>query len=107
LSGQLVKGLRYHNLKKRDRTFKLLGYSVVDLKEHLEKQFTPKMNWGNYGSYWHVDHKIPKSFASNEKELLELFALDNLQPLEAKVNISKHNRYIADLFGLNLKELVM
>lgn len=99
IHNQLVKGLRYNCLTKKNRTFVLLGYSVNDLKLHLESQFNSKMSWENYGSYWHIDHKIPKSFACTEQELLELFRLDNLQPLEAKLNISKHNRIIADLFG--------
>jgi len=100
LGRQLIKGLKYINATKKDRTLNLLNYTVSDLKVHLESQFTPEMTWGNYGSYWHIDHKIPKSFANNEKELIELFQLDNLQPLEAKVNVSKHNKQIADLFGL-------
>lgn len=99
ISNQLSKGLKYNKLTKKNRTFVLLGYSVFDLKKHLESQFTSEMSWDNYGSYWHIDHKIPKSFATNEKELIELFKLDNLQPLEAKTNISKHNKYVADLFG--------
>lgn len=99
MHNQLLKGLKYHNLTKKNRTFVLLGYSAQDLKIHLEKQFTPEMSWSNYGSYWHIDHKIPKSFAQNKKELIELFQLDNLQPLEAKANVSKYNRVIADLFG--------
>ena len=99
MHNQLVKGLNYNSLTKRNRTFGMLGYSVEDLKKHLELQFTSEMSWDNYGSYWHIDHKIPKSFASNKTELINLFQLDNLQPLEAKLNISKHNRVIADLFG--------
>jgi hypothetical protein len=99
MHNQLLKGLKYHNFTKKNRTFVLLGYSAKDLKEHLEKQFTPEMDWSNYGTYWHIDHKIPQSFAHNEKELIELYQLDNLQPLEAKANVSKHNRQIADLFG--------
>ena len=73
MHNQLLKGLKYHNLTKKNRTFVLLGYSAQDLKIHLEKQFTSEMSWSNYGSYWHIDHKIPKSFAQNEKELIELF----------------------------------
>jgi len=38
----------------------LVGYSIDQLKIHLEKQFTDGMIWANYGK-WHIDHKIPIS----------------------------------------------
>ena len=73
-----------------------------DLKLHLEKQFRDGMCWDNYGSFWHIDHKIPISFAKSKREVLELYALDNLQPLEASVNCSKANHFVSDLFGIKV-----
>jgi hypothetical protein len=68
------------------------------LKTHLQKRFTPEMTWDNYGSYWHVDHKIPKSafnfLSPIDIDFKKCWSLKNLQPLEAKENISKHNKLL-------------
>ncbi len=75
----------------------IVGYSFNDLKQHLEKQFTKRMNWANYGKYWVVDHRIPQSkfeFVSyNDKQFKDCWALDNLQPKEKISNLIKHNSY--------------
>lgn len=74
----------------------IVGYTCKDLKQHLEKQFDNKMNWDNYGSYWHLDHIIPKSFfkftTTEETEFKMCWSLNNLQPLEAIENMKKHNK---------------
>jgi hypothetical protein len=102
MSSRLRDILKHRGVDKRARaTEKLLGYNSKELKEHLEKQFTNDMSWFNYGSYWHIDHKIPISYGSNFEEILELSKLDNLQPLEKKHNLSKRNFYISNLFGLD------
>lgn len=73
----------------------LVGYSVDDLKRHLEKKFKDGMSWDNR-SEWHIDHIIPKSVFNYEKpedeDFKRCWALKNLQPLWAKDNISKHNK---------------
>jgi len=73
----------------------LVGYTLDDLKKHLEKQFTKGMTWENCGK-WHIDHKIPISvfnFTSPEHEdFKRCWALSNLQPLWAAENISKFNK---------------
>lgn len=85
--------------KKEGRKWEsLVGYSLPELQKHLEKQFDDKMNWENYGKYWHIDHIIPQSmfkFDSYEDEEFKLcWSLNNLQPKEAKANISKGGRFI-------------
>ena len=83
--------------RHRQRWEKYVGYTIEELITHLEKQFTDKMNWDNYGSYWEVDHIKPKSlfkFASIvEEEFKKCWALDNLQPLKAYDNWKKHTTY--------------
>jgi 5-methylcytosine-specific restriction endonuclease McrA len=83
--------------KKRRHWEDLVGYKLEDLKEHLEKRFDDKMNWSNYGTYWHIDHIKPKSkFKYSHPEELEFkkcWSLENLQPLEGKENIRKSNKY--------------
>lgn len=75
----------------------LVGYSLQDLIHHLEKQFNEKMSWQNYGNYWWIDHKTPKSWFKYEnaedKEFRKCWALENLQPLEKIANMSKCNYY--------------
>jgi hypothetical protein len=77
----------------------LVGYTLDDLKQHLEKQFRDGMSWDNYGyDGWHVDHKKPVSwfnFTSYEdEEFKQCWALENLQPKWAEDNMVKGNRYI-------------
>jgi hypothetical protein len=73
----------------------LVGYTVDELKKHLEKQFTDGMTWENYGE-WHVDHKIPKSVFNYETpediDFKKCWALSNLQPLWKLDNLIKYNK---------------
>lgn len=77
----------------------LVGYSLSELKSHLERMFSNGMCWGNYGTYWHVDHIKPKSLfkykSPKDDQFRECWALKNLQPLEAKKNLIKGNRYVS------------
>ena len=70
----------------------LVGYTVADLKEHLESQFHLGMSWANYGD-WHIDHVIQISaFNFTRPEDLDFkrcWALQNLRPLWAFENQSK------------------
>jgi len=70
----------------------LVGYSVDELKRHLEKLFQPGMTWENMGE-WHIDHKTPISvFNFTKPEHLDFkrcWALKNLQPMWAEENLSK------------------
>ena len=72
----------------------LVGYTLDELKKHLEKQFTDGMDWDNYGE-WHIDHRIPLSaFNFTKPEHIgfqRAWALENLQPLWAEENLSKTN----------------
>lgn len=83
--------------------FALLPYSPTELKEHLERQFEPWMNWDNWGMYrikgdkkWQIDHIIPQSklpFDSlDHPNFLKSWDLSNLRPLEALTNISTKSR---------------
>lgn len=83
-----IRTALWTNLKERGyvkykSTMELLGYSVEELIQHLENKFTPQMNWDNYGE-WHVDHIVPLSSINENptsEDVLELWALNNLQPL--------------------------
>lgn len=77
-----------------------LGYPWSDLRAHLEAQFTPEMNWENWGAVWEVDHIKPVSgfqYQSLADPLFrEAWALSNLRPLLREVNASKGNRIAAE-----------
>lgn len=70
----------------------LVGYTVDQLKKHLEGRFVEGMSWSNRGQ-WHIDHKIPISaFNFNNPEDIDFkrcWALKNLQPMWAKENRMK------------------
>ena len=73
-----------------------VGYTCEELCVHLEKQFTPEMNWENYGTYWHMDHIVPHSHtpydSMNHPNFKKAWCLENLRPLEAVQNMSEGNR---------------
>lgn len=72
---------------------KLVGYTLEELKEHLEKQFDENMNWDNYGTYWEVDHIIPKNqfkyVSTEDKDFKICWSLMNLRPLSKQENVSR------------------
>lgn len=81
--------------KKCDSTFKLLGCSLEEFLQHLEKQFIQGMTWQNYGNRgWHIDHIIPcASFDLSDPEQQKIcFHYTNLQPLWAEDNLRKSDK---------------
>ena len=78
--------------KSRRSWQSLVGYTVTDLKNHLERQFHAGMSWENYGK-WHIDHIIPLAAHNYETpddiDFKQAWALANLRPLWANANISK------------------
>lgn len=83
------------NKRKNSKSIKeRLGYSIDELKEHLESQFKQGMNWDNYGE-WHVDHIQPRTAFNFETcdchGFKKCWALSNLQPLWGLENIEKGN----------------
>lgn len=73
----------------------IVGYTVHELKAHLEKHFHDGMSWENMGQ-WHIDHVIPKSafnFMSHKDiDFERCWSLDNLQPMWARDNQVKSNK---------------
>lgn len=80
------------DIRKKSKTEDILGISFEEFKIYIESLFTEGMSWDNYGE-WHIDHKIPASWAQTEEELLKLNNYTNLQPLWASENLSKKDRY--------------
>ena len=86
--------------KKDDVIKNILGYTIVDLKNHLESQFEDWMNWDNLGltskephKTWQIDHIRPvNTFNITDihcKDFKECWALENLRPLDSYMNVSR------------------
>ena len=75
-------------------------FTLQELILHLEKQFGGNVTWDTYGTYWHLDHIIPLNCFdyenSKDYEFKLAWNLNNLQPLEAVANSSKHDRIILE-----------
>jgi len=84
----------------------LVGYTINQLKKHLEKLFKPGMVWENYGTFWEIDHKTPIIvFNFDKPEHIDFrlcWSLKNLQPLGVRENRHKHGR-ISNFFQPSLK----
>lgn len=91
----------YHALKamKGFRKWEsLVGYTLGELALHLEQRFGEGMTWNNYGSVWHVDHIVPKSWfkyaSTDDPKFKECWAIKNLQPKLKTDNLKKKNRFV-------------
>lgn len=96
--------LKRKNVKKNNNSFELLGYTIQQLKDHLQNLFEDWMNWNNHGLYnpstwkdddqstwtWQVDHIKPQSdfqyTSTHDIQFKECWALNNLRPYSAKLN---------------------
>ena len=74
--------------KKEGNTIDILGYSSIELKEHIERQFTDGMSWNNYGE-WEIDHIKEICTFDKNTPLNIVNSLDNLQPLWREDNLNK------------------
>ena len=87
---------------KKLHSLEYCDYNPEEFKDYIEKQFQEGMSWDNWTiDGWHLDHIKPISkfnFFNNDgsenlEQIRECFSLINLQPLWARDNLSKGNRY--------------
>ena len=92
LRGALYKSLKNYNISKTLENY--MGCSLQFFYKWIEFQFDENMSWLNQGRYWHVDHTFPisKFDFTNEQNIYICWNWKNLRPLEAKENLSKHNK---------------
>ena len=109
--------LHYFSIRGKQKTGsinKYLPYNAKELKEHIEKQFSEPgnewMTWENWGVYdpktwnendkstwkWQLDHIIPQSRfkyeSMEDEEFKQCWALSNLRPYSAKLNITEQDK---------------
>ena len=96
IRGGIRQSLIYKGARKTNTTFSTLDYTKYELMEHIESQFTDGMSWDNMGD-WHIDHIRPVSsfsYTSTDcEDFKKCWALNNLQPLWAKDNMSKGDNW--------------
>lgn len=86
-------------LSRKQKTVSMtqyLGCSLDELKTYIESKFLPGMTWENYSiNGWHIDHIKPLNLfdLSDPEQLKEACCYRNLQPLWAKDNRSKGDKY--------------
>lgn len=94
LSYRLWFLLKKAGLNKKYSIMKHLGCNIKEFKSYLRIQFDDKMTFENYGKYWHIDHIKPCSSydLTKEQDINKCFHYTNLQPLPAKINMSKQDK---------------
>ena len=86
----------------------IVGCDWHILREWLEYNMKPEMNWENYGSYWHIDHVYPCSLIdfTKKEELDKCCNWTNLTPLEGIENLKKSNKLNIDLIHYYRKKAI-
>lgn len=78
-------------LVKTKSTMSYIGCNIQYLREWFEFNFTPQMNWDNYGKVWSIDHIIPvcKFDLTDETEKMLCWNWSNMVPETINYNSSK------------------
>ena len=94
LAIRILTAIKRQYGQKAYKTIDLLGCSIQEVREYLEKQFEPYMNWSNHNKVWEIDHIIPLSSfdLTKPEEQKKAFNYQNLQPLNWEKNRTKSNR---------------
>lgn len=92
MAGAINNSIRGKSLRREWES--IVGFTLKQLKIHLENRFTEDMTWKRFvNGEIHIDHKIPLSvfnFTSPDHiNFKKCWCLENLQPMWAKENIRK------------------
>lgn len=85
--------MRKMKLRKGATAEQILGYTRLQLRQHLEAQFRDGMSWESGG--FHVDHIKPIAAFIREgvTDPAVIHALDNLQILTPHENLTKSDKF--------------
>ncbi len=88
---QLLKGI-----SKSRSTLQIIGSTLEEYKQHVEKQFKPGWSWKNQGKMWELDHIISCMFfdPNDPIELQQCFHYSNVQPLSIEDHKEKTKKDI-------------
>lgn len=83
--------------KRRSHWETLVGYTLMDLRKHLNKNIPKGYSWNDYLSgTLHLDHIIPLAVfnfkSPNDIDFKKAWGLKNLRLLPAKENLKKHSK---------------
>lgn len=94
LRARIYAALKAKSIVKQQQSIRLLGCSIQQYKEHLEKSFQAGMQWDNHGTEWHIDHIKPlASFDLQDEEQQKLaFNFKNTQALWKADNLAKGSK---------------
>jgi hypothetical protein len=100
LSSNISRAIRKHieqGSKSRRRWELLVGYTIDDLRAHIERMFLRWMTWDNMGE-WHIDHIVPqcefKFSVPDDPDFKACWALSNLRPMWGSDNCKKAGRRV-------------
>lgn len=89
---------------KTGSTVELIGCTVEEFRDHIEKQFTGDMSWEKRN--FHLDHIIPCSHfdLSKEEDQKKCFHYTNYQPLTPEENLKKGAKILEEhMHRLNIQ----
>ena len=92
--------LRKREIRKNNQPWEsLVSFNKQQLLEHLEKQFTDKINWDTKND-WHIDHILPVAMFNydsyNHPHFKLCWSLVNIRPLLSLENLQKGNKIPTD-----------
>ena len=96
---RLNAALKAAGARKGSATKRLAGCGMEFLQNYLEAMFLPGMTWDNHSLHgWHIDHIRPcASFdLTDPEQQKQCFHYTNLQPLWAKDNMEKSDKWSPD-----------
>ncbi len=93
MRNSLYRTEKHGFIKTKLNTVTEFGYTPEQLIKRIECQFKEGMSWNNR-RMWHIDHKKPMSAFIEGTSPRIINMLCNLQPMWAKENLSKKNKFV-------------
>ena len=84
--------------KKNNSSIELLGCDINFYLKWIEFTMTMEMNWGNYGTFWNIDHLIGISNFNllEQEDCKKAFNWKNTWAMKCSENFSKNKKIIEE-----------